>query len=103
MLADEQGRRISSESTLLRSVAQLTISKKENLVMNKAIRSILSLSIPAMAFALTMPVLAAAAAPSGRVAIMNAHSNLCLSPAGGGRDKNGEIVHFICDQDPSRF
>src|SRR5215472_12715650 len=34
---------------------------------------------------------------------MNAHSGLCLSPAGGGRDKNGEIVQFTCDQDPSRF
>lgn len=49
-----------------------------------------------------MPVLAAGAAPSGRVAIVNAHSNLCLSPAGGGRDKNGEIVQFTCDQDPLR-
>ena len=71
--------------------------------MNKALRSILSLSFPAMAFALTMPILSAAPAPSGLVAIMNAHSNLCLSPAGGGRDKNGEIVQFTCDQDPSRF
>ena len=71
--------------------------------MYKAIRSILSLSIPAMAFALTIPVLAAGAVPSGRVAIMNAHSNLCLSPAGGGRDNSGEIVQFSCDQDPSRF
>ena len=71
--------------------------------MNKALRSILSLSFPAMAFALAMPILSAAPAPSGRVAIMNAHSNLCLSPAGGGRDKNGEIVQFTCDQDPSRF
>jgi len=95
--------RVSSESTLLSSIAQLTISKKENSVMNNAIRSILSLSIPAMAVALCMPVLAVAAAPSGRVAIMNAHSNLCLSPAGGGRDKNGEIVQFTCDQDPARF
>lgn len=67
------------------------------------IRSILSLFISAMAIALSMPVLTAAAAPSGRVAIMNAHSNLCLSPAGGARDKNGEIVQFTCDQDPSRF
>src|SRR5689334_20439849 len=68
-----------------------------------AIRSILFHSIPGMAVALCMPVMVLAAAPSGRVAIMNAHSNLCLSPAGGGRDKNGEIVQFTCDQDPARF
>ena len=37
------------------------------------------------------------------VAIMNAHSGLCLSPAGGGRDNNNQIVQFTCDQDPSRF
>ena len=40
--------------------------------------------------------LAAAAPPSGRVAIMNANSGLCLSPAGGGRDRKkipvGECV-----------
>ena len=71
--------------------------------MNKTTKSLVSLSIPAIAIALSMPVLAAAAAPSGRVAIMNAHSGLCLSPAGGGRDKNSEIVQFTCDQDPSRF
>ena len=40
--------------------------------------------------------------PSGVVKIMNAHSGLCLSPAGGGRDKNVEIVQFTCDEDPSR-
>jgi hypothetical protein len=34
-----------------------------------------------------MPVLAVAAPPSGRVAIMNAHSGLCLSPAGGARTR----------------
>jgi cytolethal distending toxin subunit A len=72
-------------------------------VVNKTIKSIVSLSIPAIAIALSMPVLAVAAPPSGRVAIMNAHSGLCLSPAGGGRDKNGQIVQFTCDQDPSRF
>ena len=71
--------------------------------MNKTIKSIVSLSIPAIAIALSMPVLAVAAPPSGRVAIMNAHSGLCLSPAGGGQDKNGQIVQFTCDQDPSRF
>jgi hypothetical protein len=76
---------------------------RRRIFMYKAIRSILSLSIPVIAFAVTMPVLAAGAAPGGRVAIMNAHSNLCLSPAGGGRDKNSEIVQFTCDQDPSRF
>ena len=59
--------------------------------MNKALRSILSLLVPAMAFALTMPILSAAPAPSGRVSIMNAHSNLCLSPAGGNREKNDEM------------
>ena len=41
--------------------------------------------------------------PSGQVQIMNEHSNLCLSPAGGGRDKNVQIVQYLCDQDPSRL
>lgn len=44
----------------------------------------------------------AGVAPSGVVKIMNAHSGLCLSPAGGGTSKNGEIVQFACDSDPSR-
>ena len=56
---------VSSESTLLSSIAQLTISNKENSIMNNAIRSILSLSIPAVAVALCMPVLAVASAPAG--------------------------------------
>ena len=47
--------------------------------------------------------LAFAAPPGGRIEIMNAHSDLCLSPAGGGRGNNDEIVQFTCDQDPSRF
>ena len=71
--------------------------------MNKVMKSIVSLSIPAIVVALSMPALAVAAPPSGRVAIMNAHSGLCLSPAGGGRDNNTQIVQFTCDQDPSRF
>ena len=71
--------------------------------MIKTMKSIISLYIPAIVVALSMPALAAAAPPSGRVAIMNAHSGLCLSPAGGGRGNNGEIVQFTCDQDPSRF
>jgi cytolethal distending toxin subunit A len=71
--------------------------------MNHAIKSMVSLSIPTILVALGMPAAAVAAPPSGRVAIMNAHSNLCLSPAGGGRDNNGQIVQFTCDQDPSRF
>src|SRR5882724_7225772 len=41
--------------------------------------------------------------PSGRAAIVNAQSNLCLSPAGGARDNNVLIVQFSCDGDPSRF
>lgn len=53
--------------------------------------------------ALAQPSLSAATPPSGRVAIVNAHSGLCLSPAGGGRDLNGEIVQFTCDQDLARF
>jgi cytolethal distending toxin subunit A len=71
--------------------------------MNKTFRSIPLLVISGSIVALGMPALAAAPAPSGRVAIMNAHSGLCLSPAGGGRSTNGEIVQFTCDQDPSRF
>lgn len=71
--------------------------------MNKTLRSILSISAPAIGLALSLPAFAGAPSPSGRVQIMNAHSSLCLSPAGGGRDNNGEIVQFTCDQDPSRF
>jgi hypothetical protein len=101
MPADEYAANL--EQPLPRSVARLAIIKTENLGMNNAIRSILSFVIPAMTFTLIMPIPPVVAAPSGRVAIVNAHSNLCLSPAGGSRDKNGEIVQFTCDQDPSRF
>jgi cytolethal distending toxin subunit A len=66
-------------------------------------RSLVSLASLAIVVALSMPARIVAATPSGRVAIMNAHSGLCLSPAGGGRDNNGQIVQFTCDQDPSRF
>ena len=71
--------------------------------MKITIKSMIRVSIPTIVVALSMPALAVAAPPSGRVAIMNAHSGLCLSPAGGGRDNNGQIVQFTCDQDPSRF
>jgi hypothetical protein len=62
--------------------------------------SIVRYIIPPLLLVLSMPALAAP--PAGRIAIVNAHSGLCLSPAGGGRDKNGEIVQFTCDHDPSR-
>jgi hypothetical protein len=68
-----------------------------------SIKSLASLAIPAVILALNLPISAAAAPPSGRVAIMNAHSNLCLSPAGGNRNLNDETVQFNCDADPSRF
>src|SRR5215471_14091221 len=71
--------------------------------MSKSINSRVSLLISAIVAALSMVQAATVAPPSGRVAIMNAHSDLCLSPAGGGRVNNGEIVQFTCDQDPSRF
>ena len=60
--------------------------------MNKIVRSVVMFVAATVSFALSLPLLEAAAPPHGRVAIMNAHSGLCLSPAGGGRDKNGEIV-----------
>jgi hypothetical protein len=41
-------------------------------------------------------------APDGEVLIMNANSGLCLSPAGGGKERNTEIVQFTCDRDPAR-
>jgi len=34
--------------------------------------------------------------------ILNANSNLCLSPAGGGKSNNVEVVQYLCDDDPSR-
>jgi ricin-type beta-trefoil lectin protein len=70
---------------------------------NRTIKAIAYLSIPTIVAGLSIPVLATATPPSGRVAIMNAHSRLCLSPAGGGSDRNAQIVQFTCDQDPSRF
>jgi cytolethal distending toxin subunit A len=48
-------------------------------------------------------VVAQGPAARARVQIMNAHSSLCLSPAGGGKDKNNQIVQYLCDQDPARF
>jgi cytolethal distending toxin subunit A len=38
-----------------------------------------------------------------RVRIVNAHSRLCLTVAGGIRDLNAELVQYPCDDDPSRF
>jgi len=44
------------------------------------------------------------AVPVGRrVAIMNANSGLCLSPAGGTDALNNPNVQFTCDGDPARF
>ena len=65
--------------------------------MSESIKSKVSLLIPTIIVALSMLQTATAAPPSGRVAIMNAHSSLCLSPAGGGRSNNGEIVQFTCE------
>ena len=70
---------------------------------SSTIKSIAGLAIPAIIVVQSLPRPAAAAPPSGRVAIMNAHSNLCLSPAGGNRNLNDETVQFNCDNDPSRF
>jgi len=69
--------------------------------MSKTMKFALALLIAALVGTINIP--AFAAPPGGRIAIMNAHSDLCLSPAGGGRGKNDEIVQFTCDQDPSRF
>ena len=44
----------------------------------------------------------AVAAPSGRVQLVNANSNLCLSPAGGTSNRNEQTVQYHCDTDPSR-
>jgi hypothetical protein len=54
----------------------------------RTIRLIGALSIPAVVFGLGIP---APAAPSGRVQIVNANSNLCLSPAGGNKNINDEM------------
>ena len=43
-----------------------------------------------------------AAPPAGRLSLVNAHSGLCLTIAGGGRGANAEVVQFPCDGDPSR-
>lgn len=48
----------------------------------------------------------AAARGRGRIIdnqkILNVNSNLCLSPAGGGKSNNVEVVQYLCDDDPSR-
>jgi cytolethal distending toxin subunit A len=67
------------------------------------ITSILSVFIPVIFGILSMPAAAAAAPPSGRVAIVNAKSGLCLTIAGGVRDNNAEVVQFPCDDHPSRY
>ncbi len=90
-------------SELKRQGANSNLLRCSMSAMNSTIKSFGFLSIPIIVIALIMPTLADAAPPSGRVAIMNAHSNLCLSPAGGGQGNNDEIVQFTCDQDPARF
>ena len=35
--------------------------------------------------------------------ILNANSGLCLSPAGGSKDNNAQVVQYLCDDDPSRL
>jgi cytolethal distending toxin subunit A len=74
-----------------------------SMAMNSTIKSIVSLTIPTIVVALSMPAPTVASPASGRYAIMNAHSALCLSPAGGSGDNNVQIVQFTCDSDPSRF
>jgi cytolethal distending toxin subunit A len=71
--------------------------------MTGSIKSIVSFAIPTIIVALSLQAIATAAPPSGRVAIANAHSGLCVSPAGEGRGVNGQIVQFTCDSDPARF
>jgi len=60
----------------------------------------------AVCFCVTLSVAVAAhgqgSIPRGDVLIMNVHSRLCISPAGGADGKNVQIVQFTCDQDPSR-
>lgn len=70
--------------------------------MFKTVGSLIALYSSVM-LAVISPSTASAGPPSGRIAIVNAHSGLCLSPAGGNRQKNDEIVQFTCDRDPSRF
>ncbi len=48
-------------------------------------------------------VAAAGVVPLGDIKIQNAHSGLCLSPAGGSVGVNVDIVQFTCDEDPSRL
>jgi hypothetical protein len=67
-------------------------------------RGWISLTVVAIALGASVPRPAMAGGPPGGIVkIMNAHSGLCLSPAGGGRGLNVEIVQFTCDQDQSRL
>ncbi|TKB68493.1 MAG: hypothetical protein E8D52_05630 [Nitrospira sp.] len=43
-----------------------------------------------------------ATSPKGKGVIVNAHSNLCLTVAGGGTATNTTAVQYLCDSDPSR-
>ena len=79
------------------------MSVKSILSSSRMVKFIAGFAITAGVAALSVPTAAEAGPPSGRVAIMNAHSNLCLSPAGGNRNLNDQTVQFNCDADPSRF
>jgi ricin-type beta-trefoil lectin protein len=64
-------------------------------------------SVPAALLAVTACFTAFAPAnatpANGRALIVNDNSNKCLTPAGGSRSLNAQIVQFTCDGHPSRF
>jgi cytolethal distending toxin subunit A len=71
--------------------------------MNPMMKSVVCLSVLAFVVALALDTPAVGQVPSGRVAIMNVNSGLCLSPAGGNTLKNDQVVQYTCDHDPARF
>ncbi len=71
--------------------------------MNPWKKSVLCFSIAALVIGASFSLPAAAQIPSGRIMIMNAHSQLCLSPAGGDTKKNNEVVQYTCDRNPARM
>lgn len=60
-----------------------------------------SLIATLMAIAVLLP--AAPAGAAANVQLVNAHSHLCLSPAGGSTGVNVVVVQYYCDRDTSRL
>ncbi len=64
-------------------------------------RSLIATLVATLVAAILLPSAPASAATGEH--LINVHSHLCLSSAGGSAGVNVAIVQYTCDQDPSRF